>query len=157
MRQRSLRLSPALNTLDLDALIGVMARDHGLILSKSDPAMAMLTGFDQVTRAVCAHLTSEIDAARESIADTAAQQVEDSKAIAERIVQGSAADAASKVDLAIQHATPTIQRALIQAIDPSLTEMRQLRHEAGKAYEYTCYAAGGILLTLVLWWFFFLR
>lgn len=142
--------------IDLDELIGEVAKRHAVMLKKSDPAFIIVTIFEAYAKRAQARIDERLEATLDAITAAGVEQVEASKAIAERIINEGAAHVARRVEVAgeaigpalVDAITPKIREAVLAAIKPELDAIEKARVQTRAARKGAMAAAGVAVFAL---------
>lgn len=144
-----------LASLDIERLIGEVARRHNVLLSPDDPIFVAVTLNELVAARTLARAQAALDAMRAGMADAAAEQREAAKAVAAELITRAADYAAQE----IRHAGGGVQAAIASAAAEELARLsaasagaQAAQLSAWRAALLAATAAGLILGTLFGAW-----
>jgi hypothetical protein len=106
--------------VDLSGLVGVVAKRHGVMMKKDDPAFILVTLLEEVSKAHMARLAAELETAMDGITASSEEQKEAAKSIAERIVNEGGAHIARRIETAGLTMAPAIVSAVLAGLGPML-------------------------------------
>jgi hypothetical protein len=85
------------NEVDMEQLIGEVARKHGLLLSRDDPVLVSVTLNEQILSHALGQLQGCLDKAKQEIGELSARQTEAAQTIAEQLITAAAGYVADEV------------------------------------------------------------
>jgi hypothetical protein len=83
--------------VDIEQLIGEVARKHGLLLSRDDPVLVSVTLNEQILSHALGQINDCLDKAKQEIGELSAGQTEVAKSIAEQLITAAAGYIADEV------------------------------------------------------------
>lgn len=132
--------------MDVQYLIGEIAKKHGLLLGKQDPTFAILSLNELVLAEYVERCKAAVEHAQDQTAAGVAQQVQLAKQIAERLITG----AGMYMSEHLKVASKTIQADLVKAVSAELEASRASARNA-KSAVYWAWAATALTMALSFW------
>ncbi|MGF1619649.1 MAG: hypothetical protein ACFCUR_03435 [Rhodomicrobiaceae bacterium] len=86
-----------MSEVDMEQLIGEVAKKHGLLLSREDPVLVSVTLNEQILSHAVGQLRASLDEAKQEIGELSAKQTEAAKTIAEQLITAAAGYIADEV------------------------------------------------------------
>jgi hypothetical protein len=83
--------------VDIEQLIGEVARKHSLLLSRDDPVLVSVTLNEQILSHALGQLRASLDEAKQEIGELSARETEAAKTIAEQLITAAAGYIADEV------------------------------------------------------------
>lgn len=120
-------------TVDLRELIGLVAKRHGVMLTKGDPAFILVTLLEEVSRTHQGHQAAALERALDAITATTLEQKEAARVIAERIVNEGGAHLARRIEAAGAGLVPAITAAVTEQLASKTAELENATTQARKA------------------------
>jgi hypothetical protein len=111
--------------VDIEQLIGEVARKHGLLLSRDDPVLVSVTLNEQILNHALGRLQGTLDKAKQEIGELSAKQTEAAKTIAEQLITAAAGYIADEVRAAAADVNANTNRPLMTGSDPSPSRANQ--------------------------------
>lgn len=119
--------------VDLRELIGLVAKRHGVMLTKGDPAFILVTLLEEVSRTHQGHQAAALERALDSITAMAVEQKEAARVIAERIVNEGGAHIARRIETAGAGLVPAITDAVTKHLASKSAELEKATIQAKRA------------------------
>lgn len=122
----SARPSEAEDWLDIEELIGELARRQNILISSDDPIFTTITLNDLVLARALQHQQAALVASQDEIAATTAQQIAVVQRLAERLLTAASEHLVTQVRTTIAQTTEQTQNA-------TAADLREVRQIAAKA------------------------
>ena len=148
--------APKQTPLDIERIVGEVAKRHNLLLRRDDPILVSITLHDHLLARALARIEATVTASQDQIAASTAQahaqQLAASKRLGEQLVQAAAEHIAGEVRSAAGEAVDAIKAAVVAELTVARQTsegMRQIRTTVWWA-SALAFAATAVAITLAI-------